>query len=178
MTQTVEINIKELSVFRQLFEDFYVPLCVFAQHYIDDKEDAADIVQECFVKVWQKKEDFCYLHQVKAFLYTSVRNGALNILEHRRVKADYRDEYLGKSEESFFKDQVVEEETYRILRQHIEKLPEQTRRVMLLALEGNSNTEIAELLAMTVGTVHTHKKIAYKRLRKVLSPDFYFIFLI
>ncbi len=176
MTQPVEIDIKELKVFKQLFEDFYAPLCVFAQRYVEDREEAADIVQECFVKVWQKKEDFRYLHQLKAFLYTSVRNGALNVLEHRRVKAGYRDKFLEKSEESFFLDQVVEEETYRILRRHIEELPEQTRKVMLLALEGNSNAEIAELLAMADGTVHTHKKMAYKRLRKVLKEYFYLFF--
>lgn len=176
MVQPIEINIRELKVFKQLFEDFYVPLCVFAQRYLEDKEEAADIVQECFVKVWQKKEDFSYLHELKSFLYTSVRNAALNVLEHRRVKAGYRDKFLKESEESFFKDQVVEEETYRILRRHIEELPEQTRRVMLLALEGNSNAEIAELLAMADGTVHTHKKIAYKRLRSVLKDYFYLFF--
>lgn len=48
---------------------------------------------------------------------------------------------------------MIEEEAYRILRQAIEQLPEQTRKVMLLALEGKDNREIAETLSMAVGTV-------------------------
>lgn len=45
---------------------------------MERQEQANDIVQDCFVKLWQLRNDFIYLHQVKSFLYTSVRNKALN----------------------------------------------------------------------------------------------------
>ena len=74
-----DYNKKPLSLsddkeFQKLFDGFYVPLCVFANKYVDDAELSADIVQDCFLKLWQIRNDFFYMHQVKSFLYTSVRN--------------------------------------------------------------------------------------------------------
>ena len=60
-------------------------LCLFANQYTEDEEVSADIVQDSFAKLWQIRDDFFYLHQVKAFLYTAVRNKALNELEHSKV---------------------------------------------------------------------------------------------
>ena len=71
-------------------------------------------------------------------------------------------EELGCRNESFFRDQVLEEETYRILMNAVQKLPGQTQNVMLLALEEKDNKEIV----FSLSTVHTLKKIAYKRLRE------------
>ena len=79
---------------------------------------------------------FFYLHQVKAFLYTAVRNKALNELEHSKVVFEYAQKVIEKKKDSFFHDAVVEEETYRILAEAIDKLPDQMRAIMRLAMEG------------------------------------------
>ena len=179
MADAIKVDITDVKVFRRLFDDFYEPLCIFGERYVGDAECVADLVQECFIRLWQRREDFEYLHQLKGFLYTSVKNRALNELEHRKIKLGYAGKILEQGEESFFRDHVIEEEAYRILRQAIEQLPEQTRKVMSLALEGKDNREIAETLSMAVGTVHTHKKIAYKRLREFLKGYYYlFTFLL
>lgn len=158
-----------------LFDDFYVPLCLFAERYLDNPQMAEDVVQECFIKLWQHRGEFEYHRQVKSFLYTSARNSALNEIEHQKVVHTYAGKIVDKSDESFFRDHVIEEETYRMLVNAIDKLPEQTRKVMLLALEGNDNKEIAVSLNIADGTVHTLKKIAYKRLREDLKEYFYLI---
>lgn len=54
---------------------------MFANEYVCDDLLAADIVQDCFVKLWQSRDGFTYIHQIKSFLYTSVRNRSLNELE-------------------------------------------------------------------------------------------------
>jgi len=163
------ICIGDGETFKKLFDDFYVSLCLFTERYIDDAEAANDLVQECFIKLWQKREDFQYVRQVKSFLYTSLRNAAINELDHRKVMLKYAEGIRKKTDEVFFHDQVVEEETYRILTHAIEQLPNQTQKVMQLALEGHDNKEIAALLDISDGTVHTLKKIAYKRLRQGLK---------
>ena len=61
------------SSFRQLFDRYYVTLCMFANEYVCDDLLAADIVQDCFVKLWQSRDGFTYIHQIKSFLYTSSR---------------------------------------------------------------------------------------------------------
>lgn len=97
---------------------------------------SADIVQDVFAKLWQIRDDFFYLHQVKAFLYTAVRNHALNELEHSKVAHEYEQKIIAKKADAFFCDAIVEEETFRILSEAIEKLPTQMRAIMQLALEG------------------------------------------
>lgn len=96
---------------------------------------SADIVQDVFAKLWQIRDDFFYLHQVKAFLYTAVRNHALNELEHSKVAHEYEQKIIAKKQ-MLFRDAIVEEETFRILSEAIEKLPTQMRAIMQLALEG------------------------------------------
>lgn len=81
---TISIKLNEQG-FHDIFNKYYVTLCLFANQYTENQETSADIVQDSFAKLWQIREDFFYLHQVKAFLYTAVRNKALNELEHSKV---------------------------------------------------------------------------------------------
>ena len=81
---TISIKLNEQG-FHDIFNKYYVTLCLFANQYTENQETSADIVQDSFAKLWQIREDFFYLHQVKAFLYTAVRNKALSALEHSKV---------------------------------------------------------------------------------------------
>ncbi len=168
-----DINLKDSQIFRTVFDRFYIPLCLFAEKYVERQEQANDIVQDCFVKLWQLRNDFIYLHQVKSFLYTSVRNKALNEVEHRMVVQEYAQKMISKESEEFFYNQVIEEETYRILYETIDSLPPQTKAVIKCSLEGLSNKEIADTLAVSTETVHTLKKIAYRKLRESLKEQYY-----
>lgn len=170
-----ETNLNDSHVFRTVFDRFYVPLCLFAEKYVDREEHANDIVQDCFVKLWLLRNDFSYLHQVKSFLYTSVRNKALNELEHRMVVHEYAQKMMRKKSDEFFYDQIIEEETYRILYETIEALPTRTKAVIKCSLEGLSNKEIAEALAVSTETVHSLKKIGYRKLRESLKDQYYLL---
>lgn len=121
------------------------------------------------------KRRFFYLHQVKAFLYTAVHNKALNELEHSKVVYEYAQNVIEKKKDSFFHDAIVEEETYRIVSEAINKLPDQMKAIMQLSLEGKKNAEIADRLNISTETVHTLKKIAYKKLRENLKDYYYFL---
>lgn len=178
ITQTrISINLANELEFRRLFDSFYVPLCVFANKYVQNEEVAADIVQESFMVLWQIRTDFFYLHQVKAFLFTTIRNKALNEIEHSKVVSEYADKIIAKKHESFFYDNIVEEEVYRTLTDAIDKLPKQMKTIMLLALEGMSNGEIAQQLDVSIETVRSLKKIAYRKLRTLLDGYYYLLFL-
>ena len=171
----ISIKLNEQG-FHDIFNKYYVTLCSFANQYTEDRDTSADIVQDSFAKLWQIREDFFYLHQVKAFLYTAVRNKALNELEHSKVVYEYAQKVIEKKKDAFFHDAVVEEETYRIVTDAIDKLPDQMRAIMRLALEGKKNAEIAAQLSVSAETVHTLKKIAYKKLREYLKEYYYLLF--
>lgn len=173
-----KINLTDEQIFRDLFDRYYVPLCVFAERYLEDEEQASDIVQECFAKVWQKQKDFQYVYQVRSFMYTSVRNSCLNELEHRQVVSGYQETTAARMEESTFHDYLIEEEMHRVVMEAVDKLPPQSRNIIRLALENNSNAEIAEKLSVSKETVHTLKKGAYKKLRSFLKEYYYYVLFI
>ena len=175
-TDYISIKLTDETQFRSIFDKYYISLWMFANQYVENDALAADIVQECFVKLWQLRDDFMYVHQIKSFLYTSVRNKSLNELEHTKVMNEYAQKVQEMSKDSFFQDKVIAEESYRILVDAIEKLPPQMKSIMQLALEGKSNPEIAETLNISGETVHSQKKIAYRQLRVYLKDYNYLVF--
>ena len=175
-TDYISIKLTDETQFRSIFDKYCISLCMFANQYVENDALAADIVQECFVKLWQLRDNFMYVHQIKSFLYTSVRNKSLNELEHTKVMNEYAQKVQEMSKDSFFQDKVIAEESYRILVDAIEKLPPQMKSIMQLALEGKSNPEIAETLNISGETVHSQKKIAYRKLRVYLKDYYYLVF--
>ena len=118
----------------------------------------------------EKRIDFNHEKAIKAFLYTSVRNKCLNYLNHKAVLQKHEEKLIYELEsESFFTQHVVEEETFNQLYLEIEHLPNAAKKIILLALKGLKNKEIAEVLNISENTVKTQKKIAYSKLKGKLS---------
>lgn len=173
------ISIKELQtgherVFQEFFNEFYPALCVFANSYVNDKAQAADVVQETFVKFWAQKQQFDNLFKIKSFLYTVVRNACLNRLRDTQGK---RRGLEAVEHETFFRNNLIEKEAYRIFYQAVNSLPERMRRVIELALDDKKNAEIAEELGIRQSSVLTLKKIAYQKLRLILQDYYYLLFI-
>ena len=132
-----------------------------------------DTVQEAFISLWEKRKHFDHLNALKAFLYTSVRNKCLNHLKHQAVLQKHETALIYELEsEQFFTNHIIEEETFNQLFAEIRNLPQAAQEIMLLALNGLKNQEIADELNLSVNTVKTQKKIAYSKLKKKLSPVF------
>ena len=55
----------DLNAFKELFEDYYVMLCVFAARYLKDDEQCKDVAQEALSGYWERREDFNYIYKVK-----------------------------------------------------------------------------------------------------------------
>lgn len=160
------------SSFQSLYDMLFSPLYSFANKYLNDTLLLEDIVQEAFVSFWGKKEDFDNIASVKSFLYTSVRNSCLNYLKHQKVEQKHEESIIFKLEsDQEFQNSVIEEETFNLLYSEIKNLPESSQQIMLLALNGLKNPEIAEELGISVNTVKTLKKNSYSKLRLKLSPS-------
>lgn len=159
---------------KEFFYDFHPVLCAFAERYLKDPDKSKDVAQEAFIKFWSRRHEFSGLSHAKAFLYTVARNSSLNIL-----KRASRDEPVSRIEQleadCFFKKNIIEKETYALLRSSIERLPERMRTIIEYSMQGLKNHEIASCLDISAHTVHTTKKVAYKKLR-VFIKDLYFLF--
>ncbi len=167
------------KAFQQIFTQLYTSLCSFANKYLNDKDEAEDTVQEVFIELWNQRLKFENVNQVKAFLYLSIKNKCLNIIKHINIKQKYIDEYIDEREqEGFFEENVIKSEVISQIKNAINKLPEQRKKIILLNIQGLKNNEIAEDLSISVNTVKLQKKIAYKYLReqlgKILFTSFFF----
>ena len=74
------------SGLEQLFRMFYKPLVIYAHRLLGNQADAEDAVQEIFIKFWQRDQFADIRSYLRSYLYNSVRNHCVNILESRKGK--------------------------------------------------------------------------------------------
>jgi RNA polymerase sigma-70 factor (ECF subfamily) len=152
--------------FKKLFDLYYPALYLFASTIVNDNFLAEDLVQEVFIKLWEKSDGFDNIHAIKSFLYTSVKNKCLNHIEHEKVIQKHK-EYTQHELLNYavINNQIIEEETHRLIYNAINELASECKNILLLSINGLKNKEIAEELHISVNTVKTQKKIAYKQLK-------------
>ena len=163
------IDWEDRTVMKMLFDRFYLPLRSFAFRYVGDDSITDDFVQTAFMNLWENRENFHLLSTVKAFLYTSVKNDCLNYVKRQQMMARHEEDIARELLEQESKDAEVEEEVSAMVYKALKVLSEQSRRIVLLTMEGASNAEIAEQLGITVNTVKTTKLRAYRVLREQLK---------
>ena len=167
------INRGRKSAFRDLFDHYFSALAAFGYTYVPDTSIVEDMVQEAFIACWEKREDFNHINALKSFLYTSVRNKCLNHLKHKAVQKKHEGALVYELEsDHHFANHVIEEETFNLLHAEIRDLPKSAQEIMMLALNGLKNQEIAEELNISLNTVKTQKKIAYSKLKDRLGHRF------
>ncbi len=171
-----QLKLGSQTAFDALFRMLHPTLCLFAKRLVGGlpKGQAEEIVQDAFLKLWQRRADFSELSAVKGFLYIATRNACLNSIEKESVRHRKHAQYVYTIDE--VEDTVVEEMIYaevlRKVAQAIETLPEQCRRIINMAYEeGLTSKEIAQVLNITVSTVNNQKSRGISLLRKRLSNE-------
>lgn len=158
------------SVFREIFEKYHTRLCYFAITILPDTETPEDVVQDAFVKLWQKRMNFHDELSIKAFLYITVKNHCLNIYKHDKVVRKYSDLLHVETEEDSIMSHIVESEVLENVYQALQKLPAGCRNVLQLSyFQGLKNKDIASHLDVSINTVKTQKKRALNLLRSILK---------
>jgi RNA polymerase sigma-70 factor (family 1) len=170
------LNRDDKKAFKQFFEGFFPSVCIYAGKYLKDNDLAEDFAQEAFIEFWKSRGTFADIKAIKGFIYTVTRNKCLNYLKITGIRENIiKNDLLS---DDYFYELILEEETYSIVYNAVNKLPPQSRKIIWLSLEGNKNQDIAERLAISVNTVKTLKKNAYKELRSQLKDHIYILFLL
>jgi RNA polymerase sigma-70 factor (ECF subfamily) len=168
------LNEGNIQSFKDIHDEMYHSLCLYGLKTVEDVDAVKDCVQETFIVLWNKRADFYSILGTKAYLYTTVRNKLLNVIRDKKT-IPLEDSHL---EEGNADMQITKEETYKLLRDSIEKLPEQTRRIIKLAIEGHTNSEIAETLNISVNTIKTLKRRGFAALRDMLKDNIFALLLL
>lgn len=159
------------GAFESIFKEYYRPLSLFANRYLQDVEMSKDLVQELFYFLFEKRETLNIHTSLKSFLYQSVKNKCLNQIKAIKVHEQHHKLILESQSINLVEDDeiaVVELENRISL--IVAALPPQTKRVFEMSrYEGVDNQEIAEKLNISKRTVETHISSALKRLRDNLA---------
>lgn len=160
------------ELLKSYFVNYSPRLTNYAVRFVTNRETAQDIVQDCFMHLWEKMEQFSFIH-IKALLFTMVRNRCLNYLKHRDVVDLYTGRYLHEveGEERIYHYDFdfgpgklpLYEELEKQLQIAVDSLPEKCRKVFVMSrFDGFKNREIAQKLNISTTSVEKH-------IRKALS---------
>ncbi len=176
----------DLFAYDQLFAKYSKKLYYFAKSYLDSKEDAEGLVQEVFLKIWEKRKELKEHLSFNAYLYTVTYNAIRKYFRKKTREKKYLDNYFENFNETH--NETVMDIEYNNLREladkAIEKLPKKRKVIFLLSRnEGFTNEEIANHLHISKNTVENQMTQALRLLRQqlgketILSILFYYLFI-
>jgi RNA polymerase sigma-70 factor (ECF subfamily) len=156
----------------ELFRREYVPLCRFAERYLRDRAEAEDLVQDLFAALWARRGRLDLRGGLRAYLFASVRNRALNVRKHHLVESDWERDEAAPEVRVLHRtprrpDELLDErERSARLRSAIAHLPERCRLVMQLRWQEQlTHSEIASILGISVKGVEIQLTRGLRALR-------------
>lgn len=168
-----EVDIADLKagnvkVYEMLFKQWYAPLCRYAHGILHDEEEAEDITQKTFCKLWDQREKIEIHTSVKSYLYRMVHNACLNKIKQRQIQSEHHEQiaYSSVTNENCAEQALTYKELSCQIELAIAALPERCRQVFLLSrMKYLSYVQIAQELQISPNTVETQMVKALKMLR-------------
>jgi len=164
------------SAFEEMFRAYYPRLCRFAAEYVDSTNRARDLVQDVFLRIWERREEWVVRRSLKAYLYQAVRNRALNQARNEDTKQSVEEDLQYRTdgrERRTATDAIHANTLSEEVEAAIQALPERRRMAFLLhRRHGLTYKEIACAMGITAKTVENQIGRALKTLRNELAPLF------
>ena len=153
-----------------LMDTFYQQMCVYAYGLTRDYDQAEDIVQNVFLRVWRKRDQLNNVHSIKSFLYKSVYHEFIDqYRKHKQVFALEKKHFEALSDFVEHENEDMER-LIAVVKNEIQKLPPKCRETFLLSKEeGLSNMEIADYLNVSIKSVEAHITKAFSILRSKIG---------
>lgn len=159
------------EAFRHLVNTYHKKMCAYAFTLCHSEDQAEDIVQNVFIKLWKKRHKLQNIRRLSSFLYKSVYNEFID--QYRQTKKVMSLEKKHIETLSLVLEEESNDTMDRLVKtvgKAIEGLPPKCKRTFLLSSkEGLTNIEIAEYLNVSVKTVEAHMTKAYKILKAKIN---------
>ena len=168
LVHTISTGTHSDESFEQLFKAHYKALHAYANMILKDLDLAEEIVQNMFLRFWEKRDLLNVETSIKAYLYKCIYNDSLNYLKHEKVKAKYHD-FTKRTSSELSNSAAAKVELGELqlnLRIALNELPEQCRTIFQMSrFEELKYREIAESLGISIKTVENQMGKALKILR-------------
>lgn len=157
------------KAFTEIFEHYQVMVYEYSIKLTRSKEQAEEIVQNIFIKIWLNRKNIQDIENFGAYLNRATRNQCYTAL--RKIAADALRYVELKEEEGIpsgndTEHRILYNDSARMLKTVVDTLPPQRKLVYELCHEhGMKYEEVAARLNISSGTVHKHMKLALKTIR-------------
>ncbi len=165
------------KIFDELYLEHLKKIEYFSYSYLQDWEEAKEVAQDVFLKLWNRREMLSSGKEFFPYLIVLAKNESLNILRKRKAKANYAD-WCKNAELNFNIAAIGQQnsveffskEVQLLINKAILSMPQKVRETFLLSRNANlKNREIADALSIGLSTVEARLTKAYTILRKYLK---------
>ncbi|WP_108822137.1 RNA polymerase sigma factor [Dysgonomonas sp. Marseille-P4361] len=158
----------DAETFKKEFLPYHQKLYRIAFRIVHDADSAEDMVQDAFVKLWNKRDEMSKIENTEAFAIIILRNTCLDYL--RKTKDEYNIEYDKEiPEEVSLSKEIEQRDQVQNIKGLINKLPDQQRQVMMMKhWDGYSDEEIEEMTGLSSGNI----RVILSRARKTIREQF------
>lgn len=173
-------DFNDLDSFKKLFLEYYRPLTIFAFSYVKNSDTAKDIVQELFIKIWEKRNEVKVKQDVKAYLYQCVKNACLTFIQTKGKIHLSLESVDSQKIENTLMDQIISIETEERIFTAIEELPPQCKTIFKLSrFEKMKYSDISKKLGLSVKTIENQIGSALKKLARLkhILTMFFLVFI-
>ncbi|MGA6118200.1 RNA polymerase sigma-70 factor [Sphingobacterium anhuiense] len=164
------LQMSDARAITEIYRRYWRKLLAIAYNHIGDKDDAEEVVQTVFIKLWDKRNDIA-IGQLPNYLATAVKYSVFSMIQKKNRKDEVGQFFVMNHQSQDYE----EEKIYTIfLRQYIkgvvEELPDRCRLVFTYSREqGKTIPEIATTMNITEKTVEAHLTKALRRIKHSLK---------
>lgn len=171
-----------MEAFDLIYEKYSKHLYLFGLKYLRSKDEAEELVQSVFLKIWENYKILDKEASFKSYLFTIAYNTICNLFRKRNYHQKFISDIIAENPQSSFEitDSIDYNSILNQVQKIIDKLPERQRIIFLKSREeGKSSKEIAEELNLSPGTIDNYISESIKFIRaRMKNEDFVFLLFI
>jgi len=156
------------EAFKEVFRLLYPRLKGYCKLFVPDENEAEDLIQECFITLWEKRNTIDVQKRIESFLFVIIRNKCLNFLKNKRLDSENIStenlqvaelQYLYQLDLAEKEEKSLEEMLIASFQEAVDSLPKKMKAVFVQCkLEGRKQKEVAEEMGISIKMVE--KQIA------------------
>ena len=168
-----DVKIGKATAFDKLYELYSSKLYYFALSILKSGEDAEEVVQTTFMKIWEKRLTIDAKYAFKSFIFKVAYNVIVDILRERLKEQKYREVILNKAAVNYNLEESIEYgDLIGYVQQIVQELPPRKKEIFQLSREKHlTYNEISEKLDISVKTVENSINYSLKFIKSRLGND-------
>ena len=166
----MEIKQDNSAAFQEIYYRWHEPICNFLKRILS-AEDAEDIAQDIFIRLWEERANIDPEKNVRALIYLMARQAVSRFFKRMRVRADYllNNEFNEINPHDSL-DELIAKETRLLAEAVVEAMPEQRREIYKMWYQKHmSYPQIAQSLNIPVKTVTKQIHVARRHIQEIIA---------